>query len=46
MHLGIIGAPGAGKDAIADYLIEAKGYDRIAFADQIKEEYYGISGPP
>lgn len=43
-HLGIIGAPGAGKDTIANYLIENKGYKRFAFADQIKKEYYDISG--
>lgn len=44
MHLGIIGAPGAGKDAIADFLIAQKGYKRLAFADKIKEEYYKFSG--
>lgn len=44
MNLGIIGAPGAGKDTLADYLVENKGFLKIAFADQIKNEYYDISG--
>jgi hypothetical protein len=44
IHLGIIGAPGVGKDTLAAYLIENKGYGRLAFADQIKKEYYAISG--
>lgn len=44
MKLGIIGAPRAGKDTIASYLVENKGFLRLAFADQIKNEYYKISG--
>lgn len=44
MNLGIIGAPGAGKDTLANYLVENKGYIRLAFADQIKKEYYAVSG--
>lgn len=44
IHLGIVGAPGVGKDTLATYLVENKGYRRLAFADQIKKEYYAISG--
>ena len=41
--LGLIGAPGAGKDFLADFLVE-KGFKKFAFADRIKEEYYKIIG--
>lgn len=43
IDIGLLGAPKAGKDAFASCLVE-KGYTRLAFADQIKEEYYKVSG--
>lgn len=42
-RIGLIGAPGSGKDIIAGYL-EQTGFKKLAFADQIKEEYYKVSG--
>jgi hypothetical protein len=39
---GLIGAPRSGKDEIAKYLIETRGFEALAFADQVKEEF-GIS---
>lgn len=43
MQIGLIGAPGAGKDVVADYLVKNKGFTRFAFADQIKKEFYAHS---
>ena len=43
MKIGIIGAPGSGKDMLADFFIKYKGFKRFAFADKIKEEFYKIS---
>jgi hypothetical protein len=39
---GLIGAPRAGKDTVADYLQQTRNFVAFAFADKIKEEY-GIS---
>ncbi len=39
---GLIGAPRSGKDLIANFLVETRGFTKIAFADQIKLEF-GIS---
>lgn len=39
---GLIGAMRVGKDSVADFLQESRGFTRIAFADQIKQEF-GIS---
>ncbi|MFA5024049.1 MAG: hypothetical protein WC523_03795 [Patescibacteria group bacterium] len=39
---GLIGPPRAGKDAVAQYLKETRGFVILAFADQIKQEF-GIS---
>lgn len=39
---GLIGAPRSGKDSVAKYLEETRGFASLAFADQIKEEF-GIS---
>ena len=44
MRIGLIGAPGAGKDVVADFLVTHKGFKKMAFADQIKKEYYAVSG--
>ena len=39
---GLIGSPRAGKDEVANFLTETRGFKRLAFADKIKEEC-GIS---
>jgi len=41
--IGLIGAPGAGKDTFADFLVKHKNFSKLAFADQIKKEYYQAS---
>jgi len=42
--IGLIGAPGAGKDVLADFLVENRGFRQFAFADKVKEGYYFASG--
>ena len=37
--IGLVGSPGAGKDALAKHLIKYN-FKRIAFADKIKEMYF------
>ncbi len=37
MRLLLIGKAGAGKDTVADYLVEKYGFQRYAFADKLKE---------
>ncbi|MFA5048427.1 MAG: hypothetical protein WC516_05400 [Patescibacteria group bacterium] len=44
MIIGLIGAPGAGKDTVADFFVEHKSFKRLAFADKIKEGYYAETG--
>lgn len=44
MIIGLIGAPGAGKDVIGDFFVSKKGFKRLAFADKIKEGFYKESG--
>lgn len=44
MKIALIGAPGAGKDVVADFLVSKKGFKKLAFADQIKQEYYAATG--
>jgi hypothetical protein len=39
---GLVGAIRTGKDSVANFLSETRGFVQIAFADQIKEEF-GIS---
>lgn len=39
---GLVGAIRTGKDSVANFLSETRGFIQIAFADQIKEEF-GIS---
>lgn len=39
---GLVGAIRTGKDSVANFLIETRDFKRMAFADQIKEEF-GIS---
>lgn len=43
LKIGLIGAPGAGKDVFADFLVKFKGFKKFAFADQIKKEYFTTS---
>lgn len=38
----LVGASRTGKDSVANYLVETRGFEKLAFADQIKEEF-GIS---
>jgi len=38
----LLGIPRSGKDVVAQYLKETRGFEIFAFADQVKEEY-GIS---
>ena len=37
MIIGLSGYAGSGKDTVADYLVNDKGFVRVAFADAIKE---------
>ena len=37
MIIGMAGKAGSGKDTSADYLIEKYGYERLAFADNLKD---------
>lgn len=39
---GLIGAPRVGKDSVAQFLQESRGFRPMAFADKIKEEF-GVS---
>jgi dephospho-CoA kinase len=42
MHfIGLVGEAGAGKDTVAKYLAEKRGYRRVAFADEMKL-FYGL----
>jgi len=36
---GLIGGMRVGKDSVANFLTETRGFEQIAFADQIKEEF-------
>ena len=40
MIIGLIGSQRSGKDTVADFLVKAYNFKKIAFADQIKEEYF------
>ena len=44
MRIGFIGAPGAGKDVLADFFVNNKGFAKFAFADKIKEKFYKRTG--
>jgi len=44
MNIGLIGAPGSGKDEVAKFLVEKRGFRRLAFADQIKASYFAEIG--
>lgn len=38
--IGLIGAPGAGKDSFAEYFVKFNNFNKLAFADEIKKGYY------
>ena len=40
MIIGLAGNPRAGKDEVANFLVKHYNFKKIAFADQIKEEYF------
>lgn len=40
MIVGIIGDPRVGKDEVANFLVKYYNFKKIAFADQIKKEYF------
>ncbi len=40
MLIALFGAPGAGKDTVAAYLVEKHGFVRVAFADKVRELAY------
>jgi hypothetical protein len=44
LDIGLIGAPGSGKDEVAKFLVEKHGFKRLAFADQIKKSYFASIG--
>ena len=37
---GLVGAVRSGKDSVANFLVETRGFVPLAFADQIKEEFW------
>lgn len=40
MIIALFGAPGAGKDTVAEMLVNGFGYRRVAFADKVRELAY------
>ena len=44
MIIGFVGSPRAGKDEVANFLVKYYNFKKIAFADQIKEEYLSYIG--
>jgi hypothetical protein len=42
--VALVGPLGAGKDTITQYLVEHHSFQRFAFADEIKRNYYASSG--
>lgn len=42
--IALVGPLGAGKDTLAQRLGERHGFQRFAFADEIKRQYYATSG--
>lgn len=40
MIIGLAGYAGSGKDSVAEYLVSNHGFDRVAFADPIKNVLY------
>jgi len=42
--IALVGPLGAGKDTVAKCLVENHGFQRFAFADEIKRQYYAVTG--
>lgn len=42
--ISLIGPPNSGKDTIANFLVKNYSFQRFAFADEIKRQYYTITG--
>lgn len=42
--VALVGPLGAGKDTMAQHLVERHGFRRFAFADEIKRNYYAANG--
>jgi hypothetical protein len=42
--IALVGSPRTGKDMVASHLAEKHGFHRFAFADEIKRQYYAVSG--
>ena len=45
MILSLHGRPGAGKDTIADYLVETRGFIKFGYADALYRGFY-VPGAP
>lgn len=43
MIIGLTGLSGAGKDTVANWLVDNKGFERRAFADPLKNLLYGLN---
>lgn len=41
--IGLVGRKQAGKDTVADFLVEELGYTRVAFADTLRQMAYDIN---
>lgn len=46
MIIGCIGFAGSGKGTVADYLVEKRGFTKLAFADAVKDATAAIFGWP
>lgn len=44
MIIGVVGLIGSGKGAVADYLVNSKGYKKLSFADPVKDAAAGMFG--
>ncbi|WP_431888719.1 hypothetical protein [Nocardiopsis alba] len=42
MSIALMGYAGSGKDTAADYLVEERGYARVAFADPVRESLLAL----
>jgi hypothetical protein len=42
--IGVVGLIGSGKGAVAEYLVNSKGYKKLSFADPVKDAAAGIFG--
>jgi hypothetical protein len=42
--VGVVGLIGSGKGAVAEYLVNSKGYKKLSFADPVKDAAAGIFG--